>query len=432
MSTYNLNKSQTLKNWQGVAAVIGVDWGDSGKGRIVDDLSANAHIVARFNGGSNTGHTVENRFGKFALHIMPSGIFNPKSKCLIGRNVVIDLESLIDDEFVKLKKAKVSWKNLVIDEDATLTMPWHKLKDGLRESLRLSKLGTTGRGIGPSYADRIERVGLQVADLFKNDFKKLLKEEIDFQNKHFNLNLSYPKILLQFQNYAKIIKPLVGQTIPIIEKSIKEGKNILFEGAQGWLLDIDAGTYPFVTSSNSGIIGIWRSFDIHPQKINHVIGITKAYTTRVGAGPMPTKIDGPKRQLIIEKGHEIGTTSGRTRDPGWLDLVLVKAAAKVNGVNQLALTKLDIFSGFKKINVCVGYTQGGRQVDYLSGNAHFLTKCKPVYRQFDGWREDISKIREFQNLPKNAQNYVRAIEKMTGVPITFIGVGPKREEAIYV
>ncbi len=423
---------KSLKNWQGVAAIIGVDWGDSGKGRIIDDLAQTADVVARFNGGSNTGHTIENNFGKFALHIVPSGIFNKKTTCLVGRGVACDLESLIDDEFVKLKKAKVSWKNLVIDEGATLTMPWHKLKDGLRESLRMSKLGTTGRGVGPSYADRIERVGLQVADLFKNDFPKLLKEEIDFQNKYFALKLSYQKILSQFQNYAKVTKPLIGRTIPIVQKAIQKGQNVLFEGAQGWLLDIDAGTYPFVTSSNTGIIGIWKSFDLHPKKINNIIGITKAYTTRVGAGPMPTKIEEPQRKQIIEKGHEIGTTSGRTRDPGWLDLVLVKAAAEVNGVNQLALTKLDIFSGFKKIKICVGYTQGGKEADYLSGSADFLSKCKPVYMELGGWKENISKIRKFTLLPKAAQNYIRTIEKITNVPITFIGVGPKREEVIYV
>lgn len=422
----------SLRNWQGVAAVIGVDWGDSGKGRIIDDLAQSAQIVARYNGGSNTGHTIENHFGKFALHIMPSGIFNPQSTCLIGRGVVCDLESLIDDEFIQLKKAGVSWKNLVIDEEASLTMPWHKQKDGLRENFRQSKIGTTARGVGPTYADRIERVGFRVADLYKKDFKKLLKDEIGFQNKHFNLKLSYGKILSQFQKYAKIIKPFIGQTVPLVQQSIKRGGNVLFEGAQGWLLDIDAGTYPYVTSSNTGVIGIWRSFDLHPQKINHVIGITKAYTTRVGAGPMPTKIIGSLRQLIIEKGHEIGTTSGRTRDPGWLDLVLLKAAVEVNGVNQLAFTKLDIFSTFKKIKICVGYKVGDKKVDYLSGNADFLSRCKPVFMELDGWEEDISKIRKFTLLPKAAQNYIKTIEKITNVPINFIGVGPRREEVIYV
>lgn len=424
--------SRSLKNSKGVTAVIGVDWGDSGKGRIIDDLAQNADVAARFNGGSNTGHTIENNFGKFALHIIPSGIFNKKTICLVGRGVACDLESLVDDEFKQLKKAGVSWQNLIIDPSATLTMPWHKLKDGLRENTRSLKIGTTGRGVGPAYADRIERVGLQVGDLYKNDFPKLLKSEIDFQNKYFALKLSYQKILTQFQNYAKVIKPLIGQTIPVLQKAMQINQNVLFEGAQGWLLDIDAGTYPFVTSSNTGIIGIWKSFDLHPKKINNIIGITKAYTTRVGSGPMPTKIEGSERQLIIEKGHEIGTTSGRTRDPGWLDMVLLKAAIEVNGVNQLALTKLDIFSGFKKIKICVGYTVGGKKVNYLSGSADFLSKCKPVYIELDGWKEDISKIRKFTLLPKAAQNYIKTIEKIADVQVTFIGVGPKREEVIYV
>lgn len=422
----------SLKNWKGVAAVIGVDWGDSGKGRLIDDLAQSAQIVARFNGGSNTGHTIENNYGKFALHIMPSGIFNPKALCLIGRGVVVDLESLVDDEFKQLQRSRVHWKNLVIDEAASLVMPWHKLKDGLRESSRREKIGTTGRGVGPAYADRIERVALQVADLYKRDFPKRLEEEIDFQNEYFGLNLSYSKILGQFQKYAKDIKPFIGQTIPILKRSQEKGDSILFEGAQGWLLDIDAGTYPFVTSSNPGVIGIWRSFDLHPQKINKVIGITKAYTTRVGAGPMPTKIEGPESLLIIQKGHEIGTTSGRTRDPGWLDLVLLRAAVQANGVTDVALTKLDIFSGFKKIKLCVGYTLNGKKVDYPSGNADLLSKCKPIYQDIDPWQEDISKVREFKNLPKAAKNYIRTIEKYINIPITFIGVGPKREEAIYV
>ncbi len=410
-----------LKNWQGTAAVIGVDWGDSGKGRIIDDLSQNARIVARFNGGSNTGHTIQNHLGKFALHIMPSGIFNPNALCLIGRGVACDLESLIEDEFNQLKKANVPWKNLKIDKQATLTMPWHKLKDGLRENQRASKIGTTGRGVGP-----------KVADLFAGEFKKLLKEELDFQNKHFGLGLSYTKILSQFQSYAKIIKPFISQTIPIVQKAIQKGENVLFEGAQGWLLDIDAGTYPFVTSSNPGLVGIMRSFDLHPSQINYMIGITKAYTTRVGAGPMPTKINGAERLSIIEKGHEVGTTSGRTRDPGWLDLVLLKAAAQANGVNNLAVTKIDVLSGFKKIKLCVGYTINGKEVDYLSGSADYLSKCKPIYREVDGWDEDISKVRELSGLPKAAQRYIKTIEEFINVPITFIGVGPKREEVIYV
>jgi adenylosuccinate synthase len=246
------------------------------------------------------------------------------------------------------------------------------------------------------------------------------------------LNLSSSEIYKKYNNFAKIIKPHLGQTIPLLKESIAKGKNVLFEGAQGWLLDVDNGTYPFVTSSNPGIVGIWRSYDLHPSLISNVIGITKAYTTRVGSGPMPTKIEGKEREIIIEKGHEIGTTSGRARDPGWLDLVLLKAAIDSNKVNQIAITKIDIFSGLSKIKVCVGYKIGGKSARYLPGDSYYLSQCLPVYQVLPGWDEDISAIRDVKKLPKNALAYIKIIEKFTGVRVTFIGVGPKRKEVIYV
>lgn len=421
-----------MKNFKGVTAVIGVDWGDSGKGRLIDDLARNAQIVARYNGGSNTGHTVKNNLGKFALHIIPSGIFNSKAICIIGRGVALDLESLIEDELKQLKAAKVSWNNLRIDEQATLTMPWHKLKDGLREKTRKAKIGTTKRGVGPTYADRVERTGLRVKDLYSKDFKDKLRDEVEFQNKYFNLKLTLAIVLKDYLEYAKIIKPYVVQIIPLVKEAIKKNQNVLFEGAQGYFLDIDAGTYPFVTSSNTGVIGIWKSFDVHPSDVKNIIGITKAYTTRVGSGPMPTKLTGRERDEIVKKGEEIGTTSGRTRDPGWLDLVLLKAAINSNRVNHLAMTKLDVLSGFKKIKLCTEYKVNGKKAAYIPGDAQYLEKCEPVYEIFPGWKEDISKIRQFSKLPANAKAYIKRIEKYTGVPVNFIGVGPERSEVIYV
>lgn len=421
----------SLKNWQGTACVIGLDWGDSGKGRLVDDLSSRAHIIARYSGGSNTGHTVKNNFGRFAFHIIPSGIFNKNALCLVGRGVACDLESLIEDEIVQLQKVGVSWKNLIVDEQASLTMPWHKLRDGLREEFRSAKIGTTKRGVGPTYADRIERVGLRIKDLVSFDFKDKLFYEVKIQNKFFGLKLNPAQIYKKYLKFAKLLKPHVGQTIPIVKKAQKVGKNILFEGTQGWLLDIDSGTYPYVTSTNSGVIGIWRSFDLHPSEIDHVIGITKAYSTRVGAGPQPTKLDGEVREIIIEKGQEIGTTSGRTRDPGWLDLVLIKAAVSVNKVTALAITKLDVLTEFAKLKVCIAYTIKGKNVDYISGDAKFLSKCQPVYEGLPGWNQDITKIRNFSQLPKNAQNYIKFIEDYLKIPVKFISVGPKRGEVIY-
>ncbi|HSX18588.1 MAG TPA: adenylosuccinate synthase [Candidatus Saccharimonadales bacterium] len=424
--------AHTLKNLKGTTAVIGVDWGDSGKGRLIDDLAQNADIVARYNGGSNTGHTVKNKYGKFALHIVPSGIFNKNAICVVGRGVALDLESLIEDEFNQLKAAKVTWSNLKIDEQATLTMPWHKLRDGLKESLRDAKIGTTKRGVGPTYADRIERSALRVKDLYSKDFAQKLKDEINSQNKFFALKIDFKKTLDTYSKYSKLIKPYVTKTIPLIREAIEKNKNVLFEGAQGYFLDIDAGTYPFVTSSNTGVIGICKSFDLHPSQIKNVIGITKAYTTRVGAGPMPTYIKGEEREKIIQKGGEIGTTSGRVRDPGWLDLVLIKYAVQNNQATQLALTKLDVLSGFKKIMLCVGYQINDKDVPYISGDAQYLEGVKPKYEQLPGWDEDISKVRSFEKLPKNARAYIKRIESFTKVPVSFIGVGPERTEVIYV
>lgn len=424
-------RNNILKNWQGTLAVIGIDFGDSGKGRLIDDLAGQAHVVARYAGGANTGHTVINNWGKFALHIIPSGIFNSKATCLVGRGVAVSCESL-SNEMTTLKKAGVPYKNLVIDENASLTMPWHIMRDGLREKFRKSKIGTTKSGIGPTYADRTERVGLLVKDLVSGEFKEKLSEEVKIQNKFFNLKLVPKEIYKKYQPFAKLIKPHVGNTIQIAKRAQKGGKNILFEGAQGFFLDIDSGTYPYVTSSNPGVVGIWRSFVFHPSEINHVVGITKAYLTRVGEGPLPTELVGGTRKAIIEKGHEYGTTTGRERRPGWLDLVLVKAAATDNKLTAIALTKLDVLSGFKEIKICTAYKDSGQLVQYRSGNADYLKNSLPVYESLPGWNEDISGVRYFKDLPKNAQRYVKAIENYTKIPVQFISVGPKRGEVIYV
>ena len=421
---------KSLKNWEGTLAVIGADFGDSGKGRLIDELATRAHIVARYNGGSNAGHTVKNKYGKFALHIMPSGIFNPKTICLVGRGVAANLESLVL-EMEAVKKAGVGFKNLLIDEQATITMPWHLMRDGLREKLRKAKIGTTGSGVGPTYADRAERVGLRIKDLISANFKEKLFEEIKIQNKFFDLKLNGVDIFKKYQSFAKIIKPHVGQTIEIVKKAQKKNRNILFEGAQGFFLDIDAGTYPYVTSSNPGVVGIWRSFVIHPNELNAVIGISKSYITRVGEGPLPTELNGKIKKEIIEKGHEYGTTTGRERRPGWLDLVLIKAARDDNKLTSLALSKLDVLSGLSEIKVCIAYKKANKLFGYQSGDAEYLADCQPVYELLPGWSEDISGIRKFQSLPKNAQKFVKFIEKKIEVPVNFISVGPARGDAIY-
>lgn len=421
----------SLKSWQGVVSIIGADFGDSGKGRMIDDLSARAQIVARYAGGANAGHTVNNSFGQFALHIVPSGIFNSKVTCLVGRNVALSLESLFS-EIETLKKAKVKVDNLVIDDGATLTMPYHLLRDGLREKLREIKIGTTLTGVGPTYADRTERVGLTVGDLVADDLKEKLYLEVAIQNKFFNLKLKAPQIYERYRRFAQAIKPYVGKTALIVKEAIKRGRNILFEGNQGWLLDLDGGTYPFVTSSNPGVIGIWRSFDLPPSQIDYVIGITKAYLTRVGEGPLPTKMDEGIADLIVKKGREFGTTTGRRRTPGWLDLVLLKAAVEANEIDALAITKLDVLTGLKRIKVAVGYKMNGKTIKLPSLDAGSLLASQPVYEELPAWGEDISRVRSFGALPKNAKLYIKFIQKAVGVPVKFISVGPKRGEVIYV
>ncbi len=422
---------KSIKNWKGLAAVLGIDWGDSGKGRLVDDLAGNAQIVARYNGGSNTGHTVENKFGKFALHIIPSGIFHKNAKCLVGRNVAVDLDSLVD-EINLLRKAGVTYNNLVIDSQASLTMPWHKLRDGIREKMRgTKKVGTTGKGTGPTYADRTERVGLLVADLFSSDFKDKLTSEVEIQNKLFSLRLNARQILDQYISYKKTINNYIGDTADVVRKAIKNSKNILFEGAQGYFLDIDAGTYPFVTSSNPGMAGILRSFDVHPADFDEVIGITKAYTTRVGEGPMPTRIEGKIADIIVKNGHEVGTTTGRIRSPGWLDLVLIKEAVTINRITAIAVTKLDVLSGIKTLKFCIGYKLKNQPQNYKPHNADHLSRVTPIYQECPGWAEDISACRNRTDLPKNAKAYIKIIEDIVGIPVKFIGVGPKRGEVIY-
>ena len=421
---------KTLQNWQGMLAIIGVDWGDSGKGRLTDDLSARADVVARFNGGANTGHTVENQYGKFALHIMPSGIFNNKAICVIGRNVAVDLESLVF-EMSTLDKVDVSYKKLIIDEGASLVMPWHRMRDGLREKFRENKIGTTGKGVGPVYADRTERVGLLVKDLLTKELSGKIEEEVKIQNKFYGLNLNAQKIIKEYQKYQSKVKNFIGKSTPVVRQAQKERKNILFEGAQGYFLDIDAGTYPYVTSSNPGVVGIARSFDIHPSDLNNIVGITKAYTTRVGEGPMPTKIDGEVAQKIVDVGREIGTTTGRGRSVGWLDLVLAKEAARSNKLTALAVTKLDVLSKIAKLKLCVSYELNGKSTDYIGHDAELLSKVKPVYEEVEGWEQDISQVRSFANLPENAKTYIGRIEEFTKVPVKFISVGPKKGEAIY-
>lgn len=421
-----------LKNWQGTVCIIGVDWGDSGKGRLVDDLSSRADIVARYAGGANTGHTVENKFGKFAFHIMPSGIFNEKAICLVGRNVAVDLESLIA-EMEQLDKAGISYRHLVIDGEASVTMPWHKIRESKEETLRGSgQLGTTSKGVGQTYADRTARIGLLVKDLVSRDFPQKLRQQLDIQNALYNLNLGFEEIYKKYNHFAKVTKSYIGNTIRILKEAKAAGKNILFEGAQGYFLDIDGGTYPFVTSSHPGVLGIWSGFDLHPSEIDESIGITKAYMTRVGIGPMPTKIETQEGKIIAEKGKEFGTTTGRPRAPGWLDLMLMKEAVKVNKITSLAITKLDVLSGFKTLKLCVDYQIDGEPTGYVGHDSDHLAKCVPVYEELSGWDEDISNVRTFAALPRNAKRYLAKIEEFAGVPVKFISVGPKRGEAIYV
>jgi adenylosuccinate synthase len=416
--------------------VIGAQWGDEGKGKIIDYLSEKSDYVIRFNGGNNAGHTVINKLGKFALHLIPSGIFHPKTKVIIGNGVVIDLQSLLE-EIDMLEKNKIKLKDrLFVSPRCHLIMPYHKLLDSLYEKAKgKNKTGTTGRGIGPVYSDKVSYNGIRIADLINpKSFSEKLKVQLTVKNKILRAlgakKLIQKEIENVFINFREKIKPFIVEPFPLIQNAIKNKKNILLEGAQGAFLDNDWGTYPFVTGSTVLTGGTNAGAGIPANKINEVIGIAKAYTTRVGEGPFPTELTDKTGEKLRTIGGEFGATTGRPRRCGWLDVELLKFACYINGFTGLAITKLDVLDNFPQIQLCTHYTLNGKKVNYYDGDANFLTKIKSFYKTFNGWSKPTKGITKYIDLPKEAKIYLKEIEKLTGVKIKYISTGPKRQEII--
>jgi adenylosuccinate synthase len=416
--------------------LVGAQWGDEGKGKATDLLGDTVDYVVRYQGGNNAGHTVVIGSEKYALHLLPSGILSPNVVPVIGNGVVIDPAVLLE-EIRGLDARGINTSKLVISTNAHLITPYHRTIDKVSERfLGKSKIGTTGRGIGPAYADKISRIGIRVQDLFDRSIleQKLegaLNDKNQVLTKVFNRkNMSVAEILEEYLAYAEILRPYVTDTSLLLDKALKAGKTVLLEGSQGTLLDVDHGTYPFVTSSNPTAGGACTGSGIGPKAITRVIGIVKAYTTRVGSGPFPTELldeDGDKLRTI---GHEYGTTTGRNRRCGWYDAPIARYAVRINGLTDFFLTKLDVLTGWEKIPVCVAYDVDGTRHDELPASQTDFHHAKPIYEYLPGWKEDISKARTLSDLPKNAQDYVKYLEEISGAPISAIGVGPGRDETI--
>ncbi|HEY5543241.1 MAG TPA: adenylosuccinate synthase [Candidatus Binatia bacterium] len=419
-------------------AIIGAQWGDEGKGKIVDLFTQEADIVVRFQGGNNAGHTLVVDGDKTILHLVPSGALHPNKLCVIGNGVVVDPEILIEEiAALKTRGHLASDEQLRISEQAHVIMPYHKAIDLARERLRgKGKIGTTGRGIGPAYEDKVARVGIRFVDLLEEDtFREKLQRNIEEKNFYLRaiLNekaLDFDAIHDRYTGYREELKRFVTNTGVLLDQKMRSGKRVLFEGAQGTLLDIDHGTYPYVTSSSTVTGGACSGSGVGPQNIQQVIGISKAYTTRVGSGPFPTELDGPEGEKLRREGGEFGATTGRSRRCGWFDAVGVRHAVRMNGMTGIALTKLDVLTGFEKIPVCTAYRYQGSSIDEFPASAKVMQKAEPVYEFMEGWNAPLGKVRQFADLPKPAQEYVRRIEEVIGTEIILVSVGPGREQTI--
>jgi len=419
-----------------VTVVVGGQWGDEGKGKIVDFLAEKAKVVARFSGGDNAGHTIVNPYGEFRLHLVPSGIFYPQTTCIVGNGVVVN-PAVFFEELSNLHNHGVDTRRLFISNRAHLIMPYHILFDGLEEErLASGAIGTTRRGIGPAFSDKVARMGIRTGDLLNKElFRTRLKSILELKNAILTGVYQKPPLVLdevleQYQAYGEKLRPFIRDTTLIIREAIKKGELVLLEGAQGTLLDPDFGTYPYVTSSSPLSGGGCLGAGISPREIGHIIGVFKAYITRVGGGPMPTELKDKVGELIREKAHEYGATTGRPRRCGWFDAVAGKFSAQINGFTDLALTHLDTFDGFPKIKICTAYKLGTEMLDSFPGDAATLEKCQPVYEELPGWKEPISGIVDFARLPSAARHYLTRIEDLLGCPVSSISLGSKREQMI--
>ncbi len=416
--------------------VIGAQWGDEGKGKTIDILAAKSDIVVRTSGGNNAGHTIEADGITYKLHLMPSGILNPETLNIIGLGVVVDPKVLLQ-EIDGMEEKGISTKNLKIDARAHVIMPYHIELDGLSEAARgKGDIGTTKKGIGPCYMDKAERCGIRMCDLINPDkFRSMVCENLKIKNKIIELvyggkPFDAEDIISEYSEYAKRLAPYVADTTPMLYDGIKSGKEVLFEGAQGILLDIGLGTYPYVTSSHPISGGVCIGSGIGPTLIDECIGIMKGYTTRVGNGPFPTELDDEIGEQIRQNGHEFGTTTGRPRRTGWFDAVIARYAVRTSSLTSIVLNKIDPLGGIGKIKICVAYDKNGTVLNDFPPTLEELAECTPIYEELDGWDEDISDIKEFDKLPVAAQKYVRRVEELCGCKVSSIGVGPGRDQNI--
>ncbi|QOS98417.1 adenylosuccinate synthase [Brevibacterium sp. JNUCC-42] len=414
--------------------VVGTQWGDEGKGKITDYLAETAEVVARYQGGNNAGHTIIFGGNKYKLHLIPSGIFYKDKICVIGNGMVIDPKALVA-ELDYLHGHGFTTNNLKISDRAHVILPYHIKLDGVEEESRgQNKIGTTRKGIGPAYMDKAARIGIRIADLMdKEEFKEKLARNLEEKNRILEKLYNEEGFVLEdiyeeYLKYAEIIRPYVADTSVVLNDVIDNGNRVLFEGAQGVLLDIDQGTYPYVTSSNPIAGGVTIGSGVGPSKIHQVIGVAKAYTTRVGDGPFPTELHDAIGDHIREVGFEFGTTTGRPRRIGWFDTVVVRHARRVSGITGLAITKLDTLSGLDTLRICTAYKYKGEFLNEFPASLKVLAECEPVYEELEGWSEDITGIRDLNDLPASARHYIERITQLTGVPMSIFSVGPDREQ----
>ena len=414
--------------------VVGTQWGDEGKGKITDFLSANAEVIARYQGGDNAGHTIVIDGKKFKLHLIPPGIFFPEKISVIGNGVVVNPKSLVK-ELAYLHEEGVSTDSLRISDRAHVILPYHIELDRLQEESKGdNKIGTTIKGIGPAYMDKAARVGIRIADLLDREvFAERLRINLEEKNRQFTKlydaeALSFDDIFEEYYEYGQQIKQYVTDTSVILNDALDNGKRVLFEGAQGVMLDIDQGTYPFVTSSNPVAGGVTIGSGVGPSKIDKVVGVCKAYTSRVGDGPFPTELFDEVGDRIREVGHEYGTTTGRPRRVGWFDSVVMRHSRRVSGITNLSLNSIDVLSGLDTVKICVAYDLDGERIDHYPASLEQLKRCKPIYEELPGWSEDITGVRHLDELPENARNYVRRVGELVGVRISTFSVGPDRDQ----
>ncbi|MDR0485675.1 MAG: adenylosuccinate synthase [Elusimicrobiota bacterium] len=417
--------------------VLGAQWGDEGKGKVVHFLAEDADFIVRYQGGNNAGHTLIVNNKPFALHLIPSGILYPKKICLIANGAVVDLQSL-KDEIAALKKIKVSVSGrLFISAGAHIVLPYHLILDSISESGAV-KIGTTKRGIGPAYTDKIKRIGIRAADYLEKDlFLDLLEANLAdkaavLEKAGVKISELKERILKEHKTLSAFFKPFIADTSLILDEALRKNKKILFESSQGTLLDVDFGTYPFVTSSNPIAGGVCAGAGIVPNAVKNTVGVLKAYSTRVGEGPFPTELFDASGDFLRERGAEYGATTGRPRRCGWFDAVIAKYSVRINGINNIVLTKLDCMRGIEKIKICSAYKYKGKIYKDFPLSRTIQKECKPVYEEIPGFTEDISGINDFNKLPKNVKNYIKRLESLAGAPISYISLGPKKEEMLSV